>query len=206
MYHSMRRTVILCFAAMLLFCAATIRAQELTQAEKDKTLAYLESTKAGVLASVKGLSPAQLNFKPAPDRWSVAECLEHIASAEDFLRGLITEKVMTSPAVPGRDVKAIDEGILKGVTDRSTKRQAPEPIKPTNRFGSAEASEKHFVESRVVTEEFLKNTADLRDHAMPGPAGPAMDGYEWILLIAAHSERHTKQIEEVKADPNFPKS
>ena len=102
----MKRTLILCFAAMLLFCAGTIRAQELTQA--DKTLAYLESTKAGVLASVKGLSPAQLNFKPAPDRWSVAECLEHIASAEDFIRGLITEKVMTSPAVPGPYRRAED--------------------------------------------------------------------------------------------------
>ncbi len=27
----------------------------------------------------------------------------------------------------------------------------------------------------------------------------------WILFIAAHSERHTKQINEVKADPSFPK-
>jgi hypothetical protein len=33
-----------------------------------------------------------------------------------------------------------------------------------------------------------------------------LDGYEWLLFIGAHSERHTKQILEVKADPNFPKS
>ncbi len=90
-----------------------------------------------------------MNFKPDPDRWSVAECLEHIASAEDFLRNLITEQVMKSPAVPDRDVKAIDEGILKGVPDRTTKRQAPEPLKPVNKYGSPEGSEKHFVESRA---------------------------------------------------------
>ena len=202
----MKRFLILYFAAILLMFSVPARAQELTQAEKDKALAYLESTKNAVLEAAKGLSPAQMNFKPAPDRWSVAECLEHIASAEDYLRGLITEKVMTSPDVPGRDVKAIDEGILKGVPDRSTKRQAPEPLKPVNKYGSPAGSEKHFVESRATTEAYLKTSPDLRQHAMAGPAGPPMDGYEWILLIAAHSERHTKQIEEVKADPNFPKS
>lgn len=202
----MKRCLVFCFAAILLLFSVPLRAQELTQADKDKALAYLESTKKAVLEAAKGLSPAQMNFKPGPDRWSVAECLEHIASAEDFLRNLIVEKVMTSPAVPGRDVNAIDAGILKGVPDRSVKRQAPEPIKPVNKYGSPEGSEKHFVESRGVTETYLKETPGLRDHAMAGPAGPAMDGYEWILLIAAHSERHTKQIEEVKADPNFPKS
>ena len=32
-----------------------------------------------------------------------------------------------------------------------------------------------------------------------------LDGYQWLLLLSTHSERHTAQIEEVKADPNFPK-
>ena len=36
--------------------------------------------------------------------------------------------------------------------------------------------------------------------------GKKLDGYEWLLYIAAHSERHTKQIDEVKADPHFPKN
>jgi hypothetical protein len=202
----MRRCLILGFAAILLVFSAPVRSQQLTKAEEEKALQYLESTKKAVLEAAKGLTPAQMNFKPAPDRWSVAECLEHIASAEDYLRDLITEKVMKSPDVPGRDVSAIDEGIMKGVPDRSTKRQAPEALKPVNKYGSPEGSEKHFVESRATTESLLKNTPDLRQHAMAGPAGPAMDGYEWIILIAAHSERHTKQIEEVKADPNFPKS
>jgi hypothetical protein len=35
--------------------------------------------------------------------------------------------------------------------------------------------------------------------------GKDLDAYEWVLLIAAHSERHTKQINEVKTDPNFPR-
>jgi uncharacterized damage-inducible protein DinB len=70
--------------ALLLVSAASVRSQELSQAEKDKALQYLESTKKDVLDATKDLSPAQWNFKPAPDRWSIAECMEHIAIAEDF--------------------------------------------------------------------------------------------------------------------------
>ena len=91
------------------------------------------------------------------------------------------------------------------VPDRTNKVQAPDPLKPTNRFGSPEASIKHFVDSRTTTEDFLKKTADLRGHAIDSPVGGKWDAYEWVLMIAAHSERHTKQIEEVKANENFPK-
>ena len=79
-------------------------------------------------------------------------------------------------------------------------------MQPNNRFGSPKASLKHFEESRAKTIKFIKDTKDLREHTMASPPlGKTLDGYEWILFIAAHSERHTKQIDEVKADPNFPK-
>ena len=189
----------------LLLMAAAAPAQEVTPAEKDKALQYLESTKKNVLEATKGLSEAQWNFKSAPDRWSVAQVMEHIAAAEDFLRTLDKEKVMTAPAgEAGRDVKKTDDGVLAMVPDRTNKVQAPEPLVPTNRFGSPEGSIKHFVESRATTEEFLKSTTGLRDHVLESPMGK-LDAYEFVLLIAAHSERHTKQINEVKADPNFPK-
>jgi len=185
----------------------SISAQELTQAEKEHALQYLESTKKDVLDATQGLSEAQWNFKPAPDRWSVAQVMEHIAAGEDFTRvNLIQEKVMTLPGgEPGRDVKKIDAAVEAMIPDRSRKAQAPEPLVPNNRFGSPEGSLKHFLESRETTEQFLRSTAGLRDHVMDGPVG-MMDGYEFILFIAAHCERHVKQINEVKADPNFPKS
>src|SRR6266446_3683655 len=192
--------------ALLMMAAATAAsAQEVTQAEKDKALQYLETTKKNLLEATKGLSEAQWNFKAAPDRWSVAQVMEHIAAAEDLIRGTLVEKVMMAPAGDaGRDVKKTDEAVLAMVPDRTHKAQAPEPLIPTNRFGSPEASIKHFVETRAATEDFLKTTTGLRDHVMDSPLGK-LDGYEFVLLIAAHSERHTKQINEVKADPNFPK-
>ena len=192
-------------ALVLMAGATAASAQEVTQAEKDKALQYLESTKKNVLEATRGLSEAQWNFKAAPDRWSVAQVVEHIAASEDFIRGMVVEKVMTAPAgEAGRDMKKTDEGVLAMVPDRTHKAQAPEPLVPTNRFGSPEGSIKHFAETRAATEDFLKTTTGLRDHVMDSPLGK-LDGYEFVLFIAAHSERHTKQINEVKADPNFPK-
>jgi DinB family protein len=194
------------FAVAVIFCLSTLAyAQSLSQADRDNALQYLESTKQGVIDATKGLTPEQWNFKQAPDRWSVAEVTEHIAAAEDFLFDNITKNVMKAPARTGADdVKAIDETVLAKIPDRSKKAQAPEPLKPTNRYGSPEVSLKHFLESRERTIEYLKKTDDLRAHAADGPVGK-MDGYEWILFIAAHSDRHTKQIKEVEADAKFPK-
>ena len=45
------------------FGASNVHAQETTQADRDEALAYLESTKKGVLEATKGLSEAQWNFK-----------------------------------------------------------------------------------------------------------------------------------------------
>jgi DinB superfamily len=184
--------------------AGATRAQDASAADKEKALAVLESSKKGVLVATKGLTPAQWNFKAAPDKWSIAECMEHIALAEDFIRGMIEQNVMKAPAAPDRDIAKIDAGILANVPDRSNKFQAPEPLKPTNRFGSPDAAIKHFLESRGKTEEFLKATPDLRGHAVDSPAGGKWDAYEFVLMIAAHSERHTKQIEEVKTSAGYP--
>ena len=93
-------------AVVALTSVAASSAQELTQAEKEHALQYLESTKKDVLDATKGLSEAQWNFKPGPDRWSVAQVMEHIAAAEDFIRvDFVQKKVLTLPAGdPGREV------------------------------------------------------------------------------------------------------
>jgi len=206
----MRKPLVGGFAILLTVCTAVaVKAQDVSQADKDRALAYLESTKKGVVEATKGLSDPQWNFKAGPDRWSIAEVMEHLAAAEDMIRGMNQEQVMKSPAIPARDsaeLQKIDAMVVAMVPDRSHKIQAPEPLKPTNRFGSPTDAEKHFLESRATTEEYLKTATDLRAHASDSPMGVKLDGYEWILLIAAHSERHTKQMLEVKADPNFPKT
>jgi hypothetical protein len=154
---------------------------------------------------VKGLSEAQMKFKAAPERWSVAETLEHIATAEDYLSQAIASQIMKAPAgAAGRDTAKIDAMVIAMVPDRSRKAEAPAPLVPKSRWATAEILD-HFLQSRAKTIEFLKSTADLREHVVDSPLGQPLDAYEWVLFISAHSERHTKQILEVKADPNFPK-
>jgi hypothetical protein len=194
---------------ILLACmgtAAAARGQELSYADKERAMQYLESTKKNIVDATKGLSTAQWSFKSAPDRWSVAEVMEHIAAAEDLLRGMIVEKAMKAPPEPGRDLKKTDDAVVAMIPDRSHKLQAPEPLKPTNRYGSPEGAVKHFLDSRAQTEEFLNSTPDLRQHVSESPMGMKLDAYEWILFLTAHSERHLKQIQEVRADANFPKA
>jgi hypothetical protein len=200
----MKRLILaFCLTALM---TPVIKAQNITAEEREKAVKYLEKTRAGVLEATKGLSEAQWNFKPGPDRWSVAEVTEHIAAAEDFLMDNVRDKIMKAPPRSAPvDVKAIDEFVLQAVPDRSRKAQAPEPLRPNNRFGSPKDSLKHFKESRTKTIGFVKETKDLRGHAVDSPLGKQLDAYEWVLFVAAHSERHTKQIEEVKADPSFPK-
>ena len=200
----MKRILLALSLAVLL--SPVLGAQNLTPEERNRAVKYLEKTRDEVLQATKGLSDAQWNFKPAPDRWSIAEIIEHIAAAEDSLMDNVRNKVMKAPArTEAANVKALDEMVLQRIPDRTTKAQAPEPLKPTNRFGSPKQSLKHFLDSRTETIAFLKKTDDLRQHATDSLLRKKLDGYEWVLFVAAHSERHTKQIEEVKADPNFPK-
>ncbi len=179
-------------------------AQTPTQAELDRAVQYLQETRKGVEEATKGLSEAQWKFKAAADRWSVAEVVEHLALAEAFLMQLITERVMKAPAgAPDRNVKEIDAFVLATIPDRTNKAQAPGPLVPTGRWTPKEALDR-FLQSRDKTIEFTKSTPDLREHVIDSAVGKPLDAYEWLLFIGAHSKRHTAQIKEVKADPNFP--
>ena len=181
----------------------------LTSQEREAALKQFETTRDNFLKSIAGLSQAQWTFKPAPDRWSVAEVAEHITVSESTLFGLVQKQVMTSPATPEKreQVKGKDELILQKVPDRSHKVQAPEILRPTGRWATEADLTKAFEESRKTTMDYVRTTDDdLRDHFFDHPFLGTMDGYQWLLLISAHSARHTAQIEEVKADPNFPKN
>src|SRR6202451_4703042 len=194
--------------SLLIMCAAVclgpaVFGQALTQADRDRGVKYLEQTRDAIIAATKDLSEAQWKFKAAPDKWSVAETLEHIAVAEEYLFGYVKGKVMSSPAGPAdRDVAKMDAMVLAMIPYRSHKRQAPPELVPTGRWTPAETLD-HFLKSRARTIEFLRTTPDLREHVTDSPLGP-LDAYESLLFIAAHSERHTKQILEVEASPDFP--
>jgi DinB superfamily len=182
--------------------------QTLSQAERDHAVAELESSRKAFLEATNGLSEAQWNFKPAPDRWSVAECAEHIGVTEAFILNLITEQALKGPAEPEKraQVQGKDTSMMAMAVDRSAKFKAPESIQPTRRWATSGEITKNVLENRARTIQFVSTTQeDLRDHFMDHPVFKTLDTYQWILLTSAHMRRHTAQILEVKADLNFPK-
>lgn len=174
--------------------------------DRDKLVQHLNGTRDKFLKSVEGLSEAQWNYKAAPDKWSVAECAEHIAASETLIRDAVT-KSLAAPATKDalKQKKVTDEMIVTMVPDRSRKFNAPEPLVPTNRFGGPAAAVESFKKER---EETLRLAAsgdkDFRKYAAPHPAFGMLDAHEWLLFLSAHTERHTLQIEEVKSMDGFP--
>jgi hypothetical protein len=98
-----------------------------------------------------------------------------------------------------------DEALLAALLDRTSKFQAPEILKPTNRWATRDALVKDFTAARDVTVNYVKTTSDdLHGHAAPHPAFKTLDGYQWLVLLSGHSARHTAQIAEVKTTPGYP--
>jgi uncharacterized damage-inducible protein DinB len=193
--------------AVLLVGVLAVQAGTITQAERARAVKDLEASSKAFLASINGLTPEQWNFKPDENTWSIAECAEHITLSEEFILELITKRVLPSPAIESTaEMRARDEMIVKSLYDRSKKFKAPEMIQPTHQWPDSDSMAKEFTARRARTIEFARSTQeDLRAHAVPHPVFQQMDAYQWVLLIAGHSGRHTAQIEEVKTHANYPK-
>lgn len=180
----------------------------LTAEERETALKLFQTTHDNFIKAISGLSQKQWTFKPGPDRWSVAEVAEHITVSETTIMGLIQHPLMQSAAAPEKreQVKGKDQLVLQRMPDRSNKAQAPEMLRPTGRWATEADLTKAFEDARKANMDYVRTTNDdLRDHFFDHPAFGTLDGYQWLLLLASHSARHTAQIEEVKADPNFPK-
>lgn len=186
--------------------AGTINDSSISKKERKSGVSILKDTRDDAINATKGLSDAQLNFKAAPEKWSVKECLYHIAGAEKLLWTLF-EGSMKSPANPEKrsEIKVTDEQVIKMIEDRTVKAQAPEPIQPKNTgFNTLDEAVEDFKKNRSDHIKYLKNsTEDLRNHVVQLPFG-YIDGYQFLLFMAAHSNRHTQQMIEVKANPGFP--
>jgi hypothetical protein len=173
--------------------------------ERKRLTQYLEDTRGRLLRSARSLTPEQLDYKPAPDRWSVGEILEHLTVAESRLLPRIEEILRGTPDPTKRSAwEGRDEALVQNVASREPRVQAPDRIQPTGRwrgeelFGQLEAVRQH-------TSEFAATTnADLRRYFYPHPVLGELDCYQWLLITGAHFERHCAQVEEVMADANFP--
>ena len=193
------------------YAEAPSQALWLTPAERERAALFLQQTQSGVLGAIRGLSDAQWRFS-IPERWSIAQIVEHIVFVIDRVSVHIREQLTNAPAPPERDYKLIDEIIIHQFPTRLIKFPAPPFAIPSGRFESCREALSMVATSYAGLSAFLESTLDLREHvlesfplkALTGGKYDLMDGYQWILAAAAHTERHTKQILEIRADPQFP--
>jgi hypothetical protein len=178
-------------------------------------LRYLTQTCDGVAQAVAGLSETQWTFSAAPGRWSIALVVEHLAAAEEFILQRIVPRLRQSAAEPLQTQLAAlhsDAQVLELERDPATGvvvagrvplNKAPGPIEPLGRW-SHDESLRRLLAARVRTIEHLQWPPELRRQVVEHLAFGALDGYQWVLFVAAHTERHTRQILDIKADPRFP--
>jgi uncharacterized damage-inducible protein DinB len=153
------------------------------------------------------LTPQQWQFHPAEGRWSIADCIEHITRVENRILNIIQTKTQDQPQQVAPEIREKDSFLLKAVPDRTERRQAPEIARPSGQWTDARDLLAEFEKVRTATSKLAaETTADLRGYTHPHGAFGELDCYQWLLLLGLHSERHARQIEEVKADPAFPPS
>lgn len=192
---------------MLTGFAGTFNDSPISQKERKAAVSMMKENRTAVPNSVKGLSKTQLEFRSAPDRWSIQDCIYHIAATEKSLWDLF-EANMKMPASPEKrsEIRVSDDEFVKRLTDRSTKFKTSDNLQPENTgFKTLDEALEDFKENRSAHIKYMKSsTEDLRNHVVQMPFG-MIDCYQLCLMLPGHSERHLLQIEEIKADPAFPK-
>ena len=172
-------------------------------------IADLQATHEMLIETIQYATPEQWTFRENEDRWNTAEVVEHIVIAENMFYAMLTGVVLVGDAsdIIEEDLTEVDAGIAMFIRDRSTTFDAPEPAQPQGIYATPEEAMEAFETARSNTVEFLTNTdLNLRAYSasIPGSDAPPMDGHQWFIFLSGHSARHTAQIEQIKADSDYP--
>lgn len=190
--------------AALCMSVAPLTAASLSQSERDELLKALDRSAKVFADSLAGVSEVQWKFKAAPDRWSILECAEHVAVADQMMFTFASQQLGKIP--PAKDPqRRSDEAIRDAASDRSHKVKTAEFLEPKARYATPADALAAFRKSRDAVAEYVRTTQDdLRSRGIQSPNG-YVDGYQFLLSLAVHAERHSAQIAEVKADAGYPK-
>jgi hypothetical protein len=166
------------------------------QSEKAEIIHSLQSSLDTLLLSIKGLTEESARRKPAAGKWSVLECMEHLALAEDHMFGqLASASKMETPQL-NRGREAL---IRRRAADRTHKIEAPDVARPKGTFSTLADASQHFLASRRRTMDFVQNgDTDLRAMMTIHPILGPVNCYEMLLIMSAHPLRHSQQIQEIR--------
>lgn len=182
-----------------------------TDTELAELVALLDGAQDDLMKLVSGLTEEQWSFKPRPDRWSVGECVEHIARSEAAALGRI-EDLAKTPADPEWYTKTNGKlAVLRQyIPNRGPQgqggRQAPDEIRPTEHWDRARGIAEFYSTHGKVRSFVETMDRDIKSRTMESVVSAFgwLNGYDWLHSLGLHVVRHTKQIAEVQADPGYP--
>jgi hypothetical protein len=182
--------------------------------ELDGLAAQARATAAHVKARFGALSAAQLNWKPAPDRWSVGQCLEHLVTSDgayfptfETVRQGGYRKTLWQrmPGLPG----FFGAMLLKTIDPANTKKsKAPAIFKPASSDVDADIV-RRFGEQQARLLEYLQAGAglDLDRTIIASPVTPIVTYslFDAFRILVRHAQRHVQQADRVVALDAFPR-
>lgn len=186
--------------ALLILSVPMLPAATPTDLDRQRVIAHFQMTESWLADEIAGLSPEQLRFRPSPTVWSVTDCVEHLVLAERNYWSMY-QGAMKQPPVkkgsPSQDVDRLWYGI-----DRTERAKTVGSETPKSTFPDAATALAEFRKLRTEMLGYIQTTQeDWRHHLIPEWS---RDGYQWLVMISAHSQRHILQIREIKHDANFP--
>jgi hypothetical protein len=176
--------------------------------ERQLLLDQLNASQSRLLAVVADLTPQQWHFREDPDRWSIAENIEHLILFESFITQAISN-ALTRPAEPEKQSQAASKQprVLSLGSDESRRAQlkAREVVRPTGKWSEPKLLIEEFSNARARTLAFSSQTdANLHCHFFPHIAFGDLDCYQWLLVLSFHTGRHILQIQQVQAHAAYP--
>lgn len=205
--HVRLRKAATLFVFIFLFLNVNVlHSQSLTAEERAAVIDMLEENSRKFLYGIERISETQWQFKPAADKWSVAETAEHITLSEGLLLSIAQESLKS--ADDGKKATALEgkeKSVIERLKDRSQKADAPDVIRPTGKFATRKDLIEAFKLAREKTMIYVKTTNDpLKNHIVSHPLFGELTAYQWLVMIPAHANRHVDQLEEVKKLKEFP--
>ena len=161
----------------------------------------LEDSRADLARAVKGLPDEFCSRKPTDDGWSITEVVEHLAILEERILGMLQTKLPEQELTPNHSsTREKETELVEQVVSYKVKANAPDPVKPNGRYASCRQALDDFKEARQRTLDYTLSTPPyLRGRLLPHPLFGPLDGCQWLLALAAHTQRHVKQINGIKA-------
>lgn len=175
--------------------ASQVAHKTLSGKERSSLVHALKTSKSNLLHSIKGLTRAQLTFKPSRNAPNIKQCLAQLTAVQDSLWA-VTQTALAQKPRPALQSTLSDMDILKSW------QQQPLPVTAVNKTVAALADD--FTEKSNSIIKYVKTTTeDVRRHTTTTPAGN-LDAYQLMLAISAQTTYYTNEIEKIKAAPGFP--